>query len=119
VDFFISLFSQYKGFLAGVITATAYSVVRKPPNGVGIMLIAAAAGTLADWSYGWQIGCRSEVLEWQKYSRRLTEIKSSSTDRDFMKQNVNDTNSDFQMNNDSGFYNNNQESFTKEDNDRR
>jgi hypothetical protein len=61
--------------------ATAYSVVRKPANGVGIMLVSASAGTLADWTYGWNVGCRHEVLIWQRCSYKLAEVKANITEK--------------------------------------
>lgn len=75
------LFSQYRGFVAGVVMATGYSLVRKPANGVGIMLISAAAGTLADGMYGWNIGCRSEVIMWQRYSHLHFQMKAADGEK--------------------------------------
>ena len=60
------MLSQYVGFTAGVVGATGYSVLRKPPNGIGIMLVSAAAGSMADILYAWNIGCQSEVKAWMQ-----------------------------------------------------
>lgn len=105
-----SLFSQYKGFIAGTVMATGYALVRKPSNGVGIMLIAATAGTFADWTYGWNVGCRSEVLTWQRYSRQLAESKTGNSEK------LQDVSNSLEIN-DSSFQNDNTEYFTKDDND--
>lgn len=73
---YFSLFSQYAFTVAGVAGGTGYAIYRKPPNGLGLMLVAGAAGTMADFAYSWTIGCRSHVDAWQ----RLRELEKQSNE---------------------------------------
>ena len=67
-----SLFSQYSLTVAGVMSATGYSLYRRPKtNGIATMLVAGGVGTMADLAYGWSTKCRPYVLEWQKHQQQL------------------------------------------------
>ncbi|GKY96339.1 hypothetical protein MPSEU_000593600 [Mayamaea pseudoterrestris] len=66
------LFSQYGMTFAGVSTATAYAVYRKPPNGLAIMIGAGVAGTVADLGYAWTSACQVQVKQWSDL-RKLQE----------------------------------------------
>jgi hypothetical protein len=74
-----SIFSQYKGFAAGIAGSTAYAVLRKPKNSIGIMFLAGTVGTLADFTYGWNIGCQDEVLMWQRRSNATGSTSTNTT----------------------------------------
>ena len=59
-----SLFAQYAATFAGVSCGTAYAVVKKPKNGMAIMLVAGAGGSILDLAYGWNVTCSQEVQKW-------------------------------------------------------
>ena len=59
-----SLFSQYALTATGVAAGTGYALVKKPRNGIGIMIVAGAAGTMADLMYGWMHACQPQVKAW-------------------------------------------------------
>lgn len=59
-----SLFSQYALTATGVAAGTGYALVKKPRNGIGIMLVAGAAGTMGDLLYGWLRACKPQVQAW-------------------------------------------------------
>lgn len=61
-----SLFSQYKLTATGVVSGTGYALYKKPRNGIGIMLVAGAAGSLGDLMYGWVYACKPQVKEWRR-----------------------------------------------------
>lgn len=61
-----SLFSQYTWTVVGVGGGTGYALWRRPKNGLGLMLVAGAAGTMADFAYGWKVACRDAVRRWQE-----------------------------------------------------
>jgi hypothetical protein len=63
----ISLFSQYGFTFASVSVATAYSIYRRPKNGMSIMLMSGAAGTMVDFLYGCMVACSNEVRNSQEY----------------------------------------------------
>jgi hypothetical protein len=58
---------------AGISTSTAYSLYRKPPNGIAIMIGAGVAGTIADLGYGWTTACQSQVQQWTDLRKRQQE----------------------------------------------
>ena len=62
-----SLFSQYGFTFASVSLATAYSIYRRPKNGMSIMLMTGAAGTIMDFLYGSLVACSNEVAQSQEY----------------------------------------------------
>ena len=68
-----SLFSQYTLTATGVASGTAYALVRKPRNGIGIMIVAGAAGTMGDLLYGWMKACRPQVEAWRQAERAKDE----------------------------------------------
>jgi hypothetical protein len=70
-----SLVSQYIFFVAGVSSGTAYSVYRKPKNGLGIMMVTGAAGGLVDLAFGWNKACRPQVEAWQRYQKQAEKDK--------------------------------------------
>mmetsp|Transcript_14020 Transcript_14020/g.18274 ORF Transcript_14020/g.18274 Transcript_14020/m.18274 type:complete len:95 (+) Transcript_14020:137-421(+) len=55
------LFSQYMMTVTAVAGTTGYSLYRKPKNGLGMLVVAGAAGTTADLIYGWTVACKPEV----------------------------------------------------------
>jgi hypothetical protein len=57
----ISIFSQYGATFAAVSCSTAYAVVQRPPNGIALMLVAGAAGSLLDMTYAWNVACADQV----------------------------------------------------------
>jgi hypothetical protein len=63
----LSLFSQYAMTFASVSSATAYSLYKRPKNGIGIMLVAGASGTFADLIYGWNVSCTEQVAASYQY----------------------------------------------------
>jgi len=52
--------------VAGVASGTSYALYKKPKSGLGVMLVAGAAGTMADVAYGWTTACRPQVQAWQQ-----------------------------------------------------
>ena len=67
------LFSQYALTFAAVTTTTGYTLYKKHPNGIALMLVAGAAGSLGDLAYGWNFACRSQVQAW--HARNLAELR--------------------------------------------
>jgi hypothetical protein len=65
-----SLVSQYAFFVAGVAGGTAYSVYRKPKNGLGIMMVTGAAGGLVDLAFGWNKACQPQVEAWKRHQQQ-------------------------------------------------
>jgi len=68
--------------VAGVGIGTGYAVYnsrysRKPKNvnGLGIMLVAGAVGTMGDWAYGWTTACRPYVDAWNAATREQERLK--------------------------------------------
>ena len=59
--------SQYKFLVASAVGATAYSVARRPKNGLGVLLVAGAAGAATDLVYGWNFACQNQVQAWRQY----------------------------------------------------
>jgi hypothetical protein len=55
------LFSQYAMTLTGISMGTGYALYRKPKNGLGIMIVAGAAGTIVDLAYGLTVACRPQL----------------------------------------------------------
>lgn len=47
--------------------ATAYSIYRRPKNGMSIMLMTGAAGTVVDYLYGYMVTCSNEAARSQEY----------------------------------------------------
>ena len=47
--------------------ATAYTIARRPKNGMSIMLMTGATGTIADFLYGYMVTCSNEVMKSQEY----------------------------------------------------
>jgi hypothetical protein len=76
-----SLVSQYAFFVAGVAGGTAYSVYRKPKNGLGIMMVTGAAGGLVDLAFGWNKACRPQVEAWQRHQQQY-EIEKEAKKRE-------------------------------------
>jgi hypothetical protein len=68
--FLKSLVSQYAFFVAGVAGGTAYSVYRKPKNGLGIMMVTGAAGGLVDLAFGWNKACQPQVEAWKRLQQQ-------------------------------------------------
>ena len=80
--FFRSLFGQYAFAVAGVGGGTGYAIYRKgPKNGLAIMVLAGAAGTLADFGYGWTTACRPQVRAWYDQKQRLLQAAEEEKDR--------------------------------------
>jgi multidrug transporter EmrE-like cation transporter len=73
----ISLFSQYAATFAAVSTGTAYAVWKRPPNGIAIMLVAGAGGSLLDLAYGWNVSCATQVDMWRRHQEQLEREKES------------------------------------------
>jgi hypothetical protein len=71
-----SLFSQYAFTVAGVVGGSGYAIHRKPPNGLGLMLVAGAAGTMADFGYAWFVSCRTHKETWLE-ARRVASLSTS------------------------------------------
>jgi hypothetical protein len=69
-DDIYSIFSQYGATFAAVSCSTAYAVVKRPPNGIPIMLVAGAAGSLLDLTYAWNFACADQVKAMAERSRR-------------------------------------------------
>ena len=61
-----SLLSQYAMTFAGVSCATGYAVWKKPAQGMHMMILAGAAGSMLDLTYGFASACKTEVDEWQR-----------------------------------------------------
>lgn len=76
-----SLFSQYAFTVAGVTSGTGYALYKKPKNGVGAMVVAGVAGSLADLAYGWTIACRPYVEAWQQHELELQRQKEEESER--------------------------------------
>ncbi|GAX17511.1 hypothetical protein FisN_18Lh152 [Fistulifera solaris] len=72
------LFSQYSWTVAGVMSATGYSLYKRPKNGIAVMLVAGGVGTMADLAYGWSTKCRPYVLEWQKHQQAMQRNEKSN-----------------------------------------
>jgi hypothetical protein len=47
--------------------ATAYSIYRRPKNGMSIMLMTGAVGTTVDLLYGYMVTCSNEAARSQEY----------------------------------------------------
>jgi hypothetical protein len=62
-----SLFSQYGFTFASVSLATAYSIYRRPKNGMSIMLMTGATGTIVDYLYAYMVTCSNEVTKSHEY----------------------------------------------------
>jgi len=75
-----SLFGQYAGTVMAVSGATGYALYRRHPNGLGLMLVAGAAGTLVDLAYGWNVSCHSQVTNWQRH-REATAAQASEKNK--------------------------------------
>ena len=71
------LFSQYAATFAGVSGGTAYSLWKKPKNGIAIMVVAGTLGSLMDIGTGWFDTCRDQVDHYhhQKIKDREQKIK--------------------------------------------
>jgi len=69
------LFSQYQLTVTGVAAGTGYALYKKLPSntGIGTMLVAGAAGTLADLVYGWNKACQPQVEEWLHRQQQMAE----------------------------------------------
>mmetsp|Transcript_13729 Transcript_13729/g.28355 ORF Transcript_13729/g.28355 Transcript_13729/m.28355 type:complete len:99 (+) Transcript_13729:99-395(+) len=67
------LFSQYMATLAGIAGSTGYSLYRKPKNGLALLAIAGAAGSIADLAYGWNVACQPEVERFLAYRESTVE----------------------------------------------
>lgn len=80
------LFSQYGFTFASVSGATGYSLYKKHPQGIALMLVAGAAGSMADLVYGWNFPCQSQVQDW--HNRNRLEYSSAAA----TKQNNNNNN---------------------------
>lgn len=76
-----SLFSQYAATFAAVSGATAYAVVRRPPNGVPVMLVAGAAGSLVDMIYAWNFACLDQVQAFRNDGSTSTTTKVAESNR--------------------------------------
>jgi hypothetical protein len=61
-----SLFSQYALTAAGITSGTGYALYKKPKNGIGVMVVAGAAGTMGDFLYGWLHACKPQVQAWYR-----------------------------------------------------
>jgi hypothetical protein len=73
------MFSQYGLTTAGVLGGTGYSLYKRPKNGIGVMLVAGGAGTVADLIYGWNVACRTYVEAWKKHEMTEREERSKSS----------------------------------------
>jgi hypothetical protein len=74
--FFInSLFSQYGFTFASISLATAYSLYKRPKNGMSIMLMTGGTGTIVDFFYGYFVNCSKEVQASQQYYYQQQEEK--------------------------------------------
>lgn len=71
----ISLLSQYGITFAAISTSTAYAVYKRPKNGMQIMIVAGATGTLADFLYGWTMACTEQVTKSREYNERKQEFE--------------------------------------------
>lgn len=69
-----SLFAQYALTFAAASTGTAYAVWRRPPNGIAIMLVAGAGGSLLDLAYGWNVACVNEVELWRRHQQQIAKV---------------------------------------------
>ena len=71
------LFSQYAATFAGVSGGTAYSLWKKPKNGIAIMVVAGTMGSLLEIGTGWFVHCRDHVEHYhqQKIKDRERKIK--------------------------------------------
>jgi hypothetical protein len=91
-----SLFGQYAATFAGVSMGTAYAVysaTRRPHNyataaaipnkrnGIGVMLVAGAGGSLLDLAIGWNVSCTSEVEDWRRYQELVLQNKKKEKQR--------------------------------------
>jgi hypothetical protein len=56
---------------AAVSTGTAYAVWKRPPNGMAVMLVAGAGGSLLDLLYGWNVACVAQVHDWRQHQAAL------------------------------------------------
>jgi hypothetical protein len=60
---------------AAISTATAYAVYKRPKNGMQIMVVAGATGTLADFIYGWTVACTEQVVKSREFNERQHEFE--------------------------------------------
>lgn len=69
------LFAQYQLTVSGVAAGTGYALYKKLPSntGIGTMLVAGAAGTLADLAYGWNKACQPQVQAWRRLQQQMAE----------------------------------------------
>ena len=54
--------------IGSVAGTTAYTVLQRPKNGLGLSFVMGAAGTMCDLAYGWTVACQSHVQK-QKEER--------------------------------------------------
>jgi hypothetical protein len=73
-----SLFEQYALTFASVSLGTAYAVWKRPPNGLALMLVAGAGGSLLDLAYGWNVACVSHVEQWRRGHEAATAVVSAA-----------------------------------------
>jgi hypothetical protein len=74
------LFSQYAFTVAAVVGGSGYAIYRKPPNGLGLMLVAGAAGTMADFGYAWLISCHDLKDSWLE-ARKAQSLQTAAAER--------------------------------------
>jgi hypothetical protein len=74
------LFSQYAFTVAGVVGGSGYAIYRKPPNGLGLMLVAGAAGTMVDFGYAWLVSCHDLTDSWLE-ARKAQSIQTATKER--------------------------------------
>jgi hypothetical protein len=72
-----SLFEQYALTFASVSLGTAYAVWKRPPNGLALMLVAGAGGSLLDLAYGWNVACVSQVEQWRRHEAATAAASAS------------------------------------------
>lgn len=79
-----SLFSQYALTVLGVTSGTGYALYKRPKgtSGLGIMLVAGAAGSLGDLLYGYTYACQPEVKAWQTWQPQPPKQENNKKDTD-------------------------------------
>lgn len=75
------LFSQYAATFAGVSGGTAYSLYKKPKNGIGIMVLAGTLGSLLDVGVGYMVTCRPQVDVYQQQKLKVRARKVADLEK--------------------------------------
>lgn len=79
---FHSLLQQYYFVFTAVSVTTLYALMKKPSNGMGLMLVAGAGGSITDFANGWYNNCAPQVAAWKHYEHKLEQGEMRKIVRD-------------------------------------